>query len=509
MTKYFTFFFTFCCFQFSFAQDDINQLIIANGGQFGNPMEQTNLASFDPIAGTYTVFDTLPVNAVQHIIIEGDYAYVAAQNVIAKYDLDTYERVAMIDFPGTSTHQLAIYEDQLLATNFYGQTNNNLYIFDKGDLSIIDTIHEITSSGGTMVIVNDQLYVGQNEKGNTDACAPFGCYNDTMGYLAQVDLTTNQWVQNISLNNNGNEVGRLVADDSKIYSLNEVSNTITTYVISNSQSMTQPTGVEINTSRYRNEALLIDGKIVALFEDGIGALSVDLDTFIAIINTPVTAFAFDYINDEFYVTATDFFSYNNGYSFEGNGTYQYDFPVGIAPEAIGIHFNNAPVGASLEIDSREVIVIQLSDVASDPDGDGLVGSELQMAPLNGVVTFPAAGVVRYQSLSPGSADAFTLKICDDKLNPLCNYITVDILSVLSSNAALFKDVSVYPNPVADQLYIQNPIEGTFYTIYNVLGKEVYSVDSESIIPVSSLPSGTYFINMVNGSNTKSFQFYKQ
>ncbi|MEZ5024647.1 MAG: hypothetical protein R2728_15580 [Chitinophagales bacterium] len=57
---------------------------------------------------------------VQHILIEGDYAYVAAQGLIAKYELDTYEQVAMVNFR-VSTHQLALYNDKLYATNYYGQ----------------------------------------------------------------------------------------------------------------------------------------------------------------------------------------------------------------------------------------------------------------------------------------------------------------------------------------------------------------------------------------------------
>ncbi|MEZ5007496.1 MAG: T9SS type A sorting domain-containing protein [Chitinophagales bacterium] len=508
MTKFFTFCFTFLFVQAIVAQDDINQLIIANGGQFGNPSEQTNLAAFDPIAQTYTVFDTLPVNSVQHILIEGDYAYVAAQGLIAKYELDTYEQVAMVNFPGVSTHQLALYNDKLYATNYYGQTTDNLYVFDKSDLSIVDTVQEITSAGGTMTIIDDQLYIGQNQKGNTDECAPFGCYNDTLGYLAQVDLTTNQWVQNISLNNNGNEVGRLLSDNSKVYTLNEVSNTITTYTIANGQSTTQSIGVDISTSRYRNEAILIDGKIVSLFDGGIGVLSVDLDTFTMLIDTPVTSFVFDYINDDFYVTATNFFSYNYGYAFEGNGSYKFDFPVGLAPEAIGIHYNNAPIGSSLEVDSREVIVLQLADVATDLDGDGLVGAEIQTAPLNGVVTFPADGVVRYLSLSPGSADAFTIKVCDDKLNALCSFVTVNILSVLSLNDAIFDQVLVYPNPVANQLQIKNHVDGTTYIIYNAIGETIYSVENQNRIIVSDLPSGTYFLSMIKENNLKTISFYK-
>ncbi len=508
MNRVFTLLILFLVAQNLYSQDGINQVIVANGGQFGNPLEQTNLAAYDPISMDYNVFDTLPVNSVQHIIIDGDFLYVAAQSVIAKYDLDSYERLALVDFPGVGAHQLALYQDKLFATNSYGQTSDNLYVFDANTLTLLDTVQEITSPWGTMVIANNKLFIGQNLQGNTDACPPFGCFNDTLGFIAEVDLISNQLIQNIAVNNNGMETGRLVTDGFNVYCLNEVSNSVTTYNISSGQSNTQIINADIRTSRYRNEVHVINGKIIAPFNDGIGALSVDLDTIIPVLDTLVTAFAFDYLNDIFYITATNFFSYINGYAFSGAGEYLYDFPVGFAPEAIAIHYNNAPIGMSYSTESQANIIVPIGEIASDPDDDNLAAVSLQDAPANGVVSFLPNGDINYNSLSPGSSDAFRVKVCDDKLNALCNFVQVNITSTTAVHDNLFQGVQIYPNPVSSELFIKNEVSGSEYILYNPLGEVIKTYYNSERILLENLPTGNYFLKMIKDQDSRTVHFYK-
>jgi hypothetical protein len=509
MNKFFTLLVVAACFSFQvFAQDAINQVIVVNGGQFGNPNEQTNIASFNPTTQEYVVFDTIPTNSAQHVVIEGDFAYVAAQNYIVKYDLDTYERVAIVAFPGISAHQIALSENYVWATNYYAQTANNLYVFNKSDLTIVDTIAEILSSGGTMVIFGESLFISQNEKGAVDACAPFGCYNDTSGYLAEIDINTRAFIQNHTLNNNGNEAGRLVATDLAILSLNAASNSITAFNPIDGSSFTTTFEGDIQTSNYKNEAFVIDNKVISMFNNGIGLLSADLDSATMLVDTTSTSFAFDFLNDEFYITSTDYFSYNDLYNFNGTGDFNYELPIGFAPEAIAIHYNNSPIGTNYAAISEDTVIILINDIAQDVDGDAISGSSIVNAPVNGSVTFLDNGNLMYRSFSVGSGDFFRVEICDDKLNPLCTFINVTISDVTTTISDVFREVSIYPNPAVNQLSIQNEIPNTAYSIYNAQGKVMLNTTSNSI-NVQDFPVGNYFIRMQLEQNFKTISFIKQ
>lgn len=475
------------------AQDGINQVVVVNSGQFGNPTERSNIAVFDPFGMSYQVIDSFPVNSIQDLVIEGDHAYVAAQDFIYKYDLDTYERVAEVAFPGVSAHQLEIYEDRIFATNYFAQTSDNLYVLRKSDLAVLDTIHEIASPGGTMTIVANRLYISQNLLGSTDACPPFGCFNDTLGYLAAVDLETNTWVEDIALNNNGSECGRLFSTGFSVYTLNEVANTVTAYQVTSGVSITEDPDAEINTSRYRTEGAVIGGGIVSLFDGGIGRLVPELTSVQSIIDTPVTAFAFDVVNGNFYITATDFFSFNSGYAVDEQGNHLFDFPVGIAPEAIGIQYNTQPVGTDFESESTDTILIDLNDIASDLDGDSVFATGLENAPLNGIVTFLPGGIIQYRSFSPGTADEFRVVVCDDKLNPLCSFVQVTINP--ASAIVEFEDPSirVFPNPATEYLTITSKDGRGNTQLFDLAGALVLS-SSSSILDVRSLQPGMYILN---------------
>jgi len=59
------------------------------------------------------------------------------------------------------------------------------------------------------------------------------------------------------------------------------------------------------------------------------------------------------------------------------------------------------------------------------------------------------------------------------------------------------DISIYPNPVIDKLFIQGLSNPTKISVYNVLGKLVLSKTTSSEINVDNLQSGIYIIKIVD------------
>ena len=61
------------------------------------------------------------------------------------------------------------------------------------------------------------------------------------------------------------------------------------------------------------------------------------------------------------------------------------------------------------------------------------------------------------------------------------------------------EISIYPNPTSDRIYISSKLDNV--NLYNSLGEKVLD-SSETEISVSHLKSGTYFVEILNGSNKR-------
>jgi hypothetical protein len=82
---------------------------------------------------------------------------------------------------------------------------------------------------------------------------------------------------------------------------------------------------------------------------------------------------------------------------------------------------------------------------------------------------------------------------------LCRYYTVNCNGVMGVEETLIaENISYFPNPTNNMLFIdsnENPVK---VSIYNVLGKEVISAKNSKEIDVSGLPSGVYIIRISVG-----------
>ena len=71
--------------------------------------------------------------------------------------------------------------------------------------------------------------------------------------------------------------------------------------------------------------------------------------------------------------------------------------------------------------------------------------------------------------------------------------------------------SVFPNPVVNTLNIKSAIAVDNVTIYDVLGKQVLSVNPDAISPsvdMSALSSGAYLVNVTIGNASKTIKILK-
>lgn len=318
------------------------QLMVLNGGSFGSTTDIANLGVYTPSNGSYQSLDSIQVTAVQDLLIENDrYAYVAASDSILKYDLFSGERIAATSFGGLSTVHLELYNNQLLVGNYYGLNDGNLRIFDKSDLSFQDSIPEINKGATDFLVIGDYAYISQNN--NTPN------FQDTLGYLAIVDLSSNSFLRNDTLGTTGEDIGRLLnVGDTAIYSLNTASNSISYYHISSQQSNLLNTTVDLNP-RTLGSTIFYDGNLWYFpYDSGIGSYDLVNNTVgtANIVSIPSNwqgyGFAMDTSKEEFFLSYIDYGNQNLniGIHYDMNGDSIGSFPVGSSPEILEIWYSD-------------------------------------------------------------------------------------------------------------------------------------------------------------------------
>ena len=103
-----------CCLHLSFAQTNyVHQVLLLNEGCYDYDIEEilepVTIGSYDPETNLYNTIIEIPnVRFASDLIIDGNYFYVAADNKILKYDLDTYALLNSVDL--IVVRKLIIYE---------------------------------------------------------------------------------------------------------------------------------------------------------------------------------------------------------------------------------------------------------------------------------------------------------------------------------------------------------------------------------------------------------------
>lgn len=334
--------------------------IILNGGQFNNPAEQTNVLIYDTQSKTYSTIDTIQSNSVQELIIDGNFAYVGAQNVIVKYDLDLEQRVATASFPGPSIKAMVLgANNELIVGNWFGKTSHNVYIYNANNLALLDSI-DVREGVGSMLVAQTGVLISHN------ASTGSPLFQDTLGYLLAVDAANRMVLDTIRVTNYTGDVGELIAKPLPVigfYSINSVSNTITDfsnpvpfppYFTTNTVTPGQNLQVA-NSSEY-----FVNGDTAFLsMNNGVGAIDLNNLAIIdsSIVDTLITAFTYDTANYNFYITQTDFSSFKGGKVYSRNGNFVENFTVGFSPEYIGM-FYDITTGV-VELNSEKVNIFSL------------------------------------------------------------------------------------------------------------------------------------------------------
>ena len=207
--------------------DYVNQVLILNEGYLDFATDEIiepvtvgvySIASSDP---SYSeIIEISGAKFATDLIIDGDYFYVAADDRILKYHLDTYELITSQDVNGA--RKLAIYDNYLFVSkgDYDGATFGPVIFDSYLDVFDLDLNYQFGFPSETngpqwstesILINEDKLYVLINN------AYEWGNYQ---GIIGQVDLNTLNYEAEIDLGDDGKNPINLMFKDDKLYTLN-------------------------------------------------------------------------------------------------------------------------------------------------------------------------------------------------------------------------------------------------------------------------------------------------
>ena len=320
--------------------------ILVNGGRFGNQAENVSVTVYDTQTNNSTTIDSIGSQSVQDILIDGNIAFVAAQDSIIRYNLTNNTRTAAVKFRGPSTKTMVFSSNnELVVANWYNPfggpaMTHHLYIYDQTTLALKDSIG--VQGGGIKSMIGSigGVLITQNSSSSS--------FSDTLGYALMVDVASRTVIDTLRAANYTGEMGELIAKPNVtngFYAINSGSNTITNF---SNPSIIPPFFTVTNVATAQN--LKVEGKshyevngdtLFLRMNQGIGSINLTNLAVIDsnLIDTVVTAFAYDTANFKFYVTATDFVSYTSGKIYNRVGNYSGSFATASSPEVIAMSYN--------------------------------------------------------------------------------------------------------------------------------------------------------------------------
>ncbi|HTX87643.1 MAG TPA: T9SS type A sorting domain-containing protein [Bacteroidales bacterium] len=323
---------------FSQKSEYVKQVIISNGGLFESTppyVDYVTEESYNPDTKVSTFFNTIYTQSTQDVIIEGNIAYVAAQDSIVMYNLDTYERVAAIADSGIS--RLGFCNGSLVVTKQYPITRFFVEVLNGNSLALLARIQSVSGECGGAIQAGDTLYVAVN----------YG-YAGTSGNLAVINPVNWKLVREVALGTTAKGISDLYLEANHIwgvcrtpfgstpeggivrynYQSGSFLTTVIPYLISN--------GIGINGNlvymvmnyaigTFNLNTLLVETPI--LFPDP-GSLG----------HVYYTSEAIDYVNNYMYANIGNYSSFSIGYIGTLAGDSVGSYTTGINSEAMAIDF---------------------------------------------------------------------------------------------------------------------------------------------------------------------------
>ena len=326
------------------SQDYVHQVIVLNEGYFDYTLNQSivppTIGSYDPFAQNYINVDTLHLaRFASDIVIHEDYFYVAADNMLYKYDKNNYNLMLSQQIDGI--RNIAVWNDKIIITR--GDYDNNtflpilfnsyLQVYNISDLSLyleVDTIIGPKWSTQNMIVDNDKLYVAINNAYE---------WGNEKGIVGVMDLSSFTYIDEVDLGIDGVNPDNLLKKGDYIYTVNNkdwsgssISKlSMLTGSVSTINLATAPTGCGTSCLRGGKINYQISGDSI-LNEWDLSLLPSNGTPLP--INQGFYDLSHDTINNLLYASMTDYVSSGSINIYDQSNSFISSFECGISPGVI-------------------------------------------------------------------------------------------------------------------------------------------------------------------------------
>lgn len=183
------------------AQNDyVKQYFYTSGGNFGTPGNKVTIGVIkdkkvkivDTVLGDFS--NTVAIRRIGKSLVYEGIAHVgrgASNDVLVRYDLDTYNRKDSINTGGVTA--IATTDQKLVVVKGYGGKGANVDIYNINDLSLSSSVDDIKNYCTDVKIIGDSAFVSHNLPTKKVS------WIDSIGYLSIISISQSKLVNTINL----------------------------------------------------------------------------------------------------------------------------------------------------------------------------------------------------------------------------------------------------------------------------------------------------------------------
>lgn len=332
----------------AFGQTTVTQIVLGNGGIYGNDIDHVGISGISPSNYSSSPIGEVVRESIQDLIVVDDYAFVAAEDSLVKFDLITNTKLAAVYHGNLSR---LFYANEMLYVSLRSDLNGPpadgkyLKAFDM-DLNLVYEAEGISTDGAGMCQIGDSIYV-----------AVSGDWAATEGALAVVNSDLS-YVREMNLGTDAVGIIDLFTEENTIYTVNKSPYGVTTGSITSYDASNTMWSTQILENIVGKGVRKVDNLLYLGLDYGIGSYDLNTSSVLnnQIIADPgsasyinIAAAVYDEINEQFFVTITDYFSLGEGTVYDKNGNELGNFEASVSAEAMAIHYDNETSISKLNI----------------------------------------------------------------------------------------------------------------------------------------------------------------
>ncbi len=316
---------------FANAQQYVHQVLVLNEGYFNfNTQTQdvpVTLGTYDPVAGTYATVATIAdARFGNHVAVDGEAVYVAADHRLLKYDANTF---ALLDEAEvTGIRRFAFWNEALVITRGeVGGLPTYCEVRDKNTLDVLYAIDTATlpySCEGVQV-EGDKAYIAVNNGFE---------WGNSVGKLGVLDLSTSAWEASIDLGENGLNPEHVMVTNGYVYTFNNkdfTGSSISKYAIGGT-AIDHTNDVALSSGC--GSSALVDERVYFMeyAQNKLNRYDLATDAVLDTLDPSPATYGLidDPINHVMYGTTTDFLTTGDLHVISYDGTILSSVPVGVS-----------------------------------------------------------------------------------------------------------------------------------------------------------------------------------